>query len=440
MTSKALPDLSFTRGGLPLSKLLLDLVSFDEPSRDAAGKAIISIWNAAPGFDVSSLILPADLRQHRLRLKEIVRSSLHEIEIPASDFVSELISLRMRLDEELIRFANRSLLVFDEVLFGATKIVFEYLSRELLLDRAGLRLMLDRPGSGGSADEAAFAITRIGKDASEYFQILLDKLDRGSSRYPWPIPSAVAAIARSDNDKLNQLMDRLHSKTGKGWEAAVWAVEEVGTETGQLSEAFIDYLLGELLAAEWNESRFAQLITAVASIGRDRADVLDIVVSFATAATPHWPGKESDGSDTFDVMVDRAFAIDALKYFQAFPDRVLPILVSALNDFKEFDIDLGYYGERYRVCQCLASFGPAACVAVPAIARILEDDLSIPENESEGRGDLFSLIAAIGERAFSLENLLIEHRMREMEAGFYDEYDPEYELARALVAIRRAHD
>ena len=100
---------------------------------------------------------------------------------------------------------------------------------------------------------------------------------------------------------------------------------------------------------------------AIASLGRDRSQVVSWVLDQAAPATPRMRPCEGFPEHSYDeVMHFRGAAIDTLQFFTSFPNRVIPVLLEAFDSFQEYDPDFMHNGEHERVCMVLEEFGRTA--------------------------------------------------------------------------------
>src|SRR6516164_59248 len=104
---KVSPDLSFERDGRPLAAWLLDLVSDDRPTRQAAGEALGGMWYGTPRFSIPLAALDPDLLWQidgqQERFAKAVRSAVDSQDFPRLDFVRRLCRLRIAHDDDWCR-------------------------------------------------------------------------------------------------------------------------------------------------------------------------------------------------------------------------------------------------------------------------------------------------------------------------------------------------
>ena len=92
-------------------------------------------------------------------------------------------------------------------------------------------------------------------------------------------------------------------------------------------------------------------------------------------------------------MHERGNALSAIEYFTSYPDECLPVLIEALETFEEFDPDEGYHGPHSRISDVIAHFGSDAEIAALPLARHLEDE---PEEFATG---ILDCLASLGPAA-----------------------------------------
>jgi hypothetical protein len=112
----------------------------------------------------------------------------------------------------------------------------------------------------------------------------------------------------------------------------------------------------------------------MASLGRDREDVLEEVLALAAPRPPRItriPYGKGSSYEQDEVMLERGIALVGLRYFTKFPDRVVPVLADAIDTFEEYDPDWVDKGEHERVTSSLRAFGASSAKpAVPVYSRL----------------------------------------------------------------------
>ncbi len=307
--------------------------------------------------------------------------------------------------------------------------VFDTLDEALLLDRPGLVAMLaDR----ASRRDALGALARIGTPAVAFAPPLFDRIDEDNADGYSLDVQALGRIGRDDPGVIDGLLRRVRSGSPNVQQAAIAALGSAGPPlAGRLGVA-LDLLQG----ATHRPDLACIAIQALASVGHDDEAAFRRVLGLAGSRPPRWrsePGIPDYRQD--EVMMERAAAIDSFVRFPGHADRIVPVLVAALDTFEEYDSDWMQNGQHERICEALRSFGPDAAPAVPRLLRSLE------EQRAEGdRGHprcLLNLIAAIGPPVGRFLPLLERMRVEEFEdEAEAPEFDPDRPLDRAILTLR----
>jgi hypothetical protein len=365
---KLSPDLSFEREGRPLASWLLDLVSDDRPTRQVAGEALGGMWYGTPRFSIPLAALDPDLLWQidgqQERFAKAVRSAVDSQDFPRLDFVRRLCRLRIAHDDDWCRrvdqvgsygFLDRQAKkVFRQAESSQASghmasYVFGSLTSALLADPEGLRAMLS---NRQLFHEAAQALARIGRPAVAFAGYFLDLLDQPAGQYGFEGAFALGAIGRDESEVVDAVLRRLRQGDEQIRYRAASVLEHMGPQlAGRTDEA-----LQLLLEATCSPILVHAATPALASVGRDRIEALERVLEIAAPRPPRWRSEPSRPHDRYDeVMAERGTAIEALRYFVGFPERVIPVLLNAKQTFVEFDSDYMYGCGR--VEQVLAAFG-----------------------------------------------------------------------------------
>jgi HEAT repeat protein len=490
--SKRTPDLSFERDGRSLAVWLRDLVAVDDAVRLAAGQALQAMMIGLPCVHTKLTDLDLDalhtLEGQAERFTEAVRAAVAAPGFPVSKFVRRLIEYRIKLqtDWELRvdracrreeaasdvedRLAGRIESAVDEserakatdrftrwvcartardckrskeIYAGAESMtapgymastVFGALDKELLEDRAGLRTMLNPKLSLFS--EAVAALARIGPPALDFADVFLDLLDAGDLQFRFGCSKALGSIGRNDPAVIDALLQRLRSGSEPVRKEAAAALGFAGPPLAGRLEVALDLLLD---ATHAPEVQFAAT-AAVASVGRFRESALQRVLELAAPRPPRWRTLEGYPEHRYDeTMYQRGVAIESLRHFPYFVDRVMPTLIDAFDTFDEYDPDWSYNGEHCRVCWTLKAFGPQAAPVVPRLVRYLREWLGRPENEREWPKDAFGVLISIGTPATAALPILEHFRAtfalndESLTAQPLDAADP---LERSILVLR----
>src|SRR5438067_9238771 len=102
-----MPDFSFVREGRNLSEWLIDLVSEERSTREAAGEALGGMWHGFPKYStpLDDVILPpAEVQKDQKTLfAEAVRAAVEAPGFPKAEFVRRLCFLKIALSDEWLR-------------------------------------------------------------------------------------------------------------------------------------------------------------------------------------------------------------------------------------------------------------------------------------------------------------------------------------------------
>ena len=414
-------DYTFLRDGRTLADWLPQLVADERAARLAAAEALGGMWRAMPryGTDFATMeldpALPPDLVGQAERFNAAVREAVERPEFPKALFVRRLMLFRMSLQQDWLKRVGQSTMQDDDVdklqdrlleqslthadpaereraskrfarvfaaamardnkLYNAAEsmqasgmmshVVLGALDTALLAAPDVLRQMLDDKYLQGDAAEA---VARMGPAAKEFAPLLLGRMDAlGAEDYRFFGTRALASIGRDDPAVAAALLERLRSGNAGARRAALDTVEQIGPHLAGREEEAVS-VLRSLMATDG-----VSAVPALASVGRDREDVLAEVLEWAVPKPPRMRSPPDFPQFEYDeVMGERGVTIEALRYFTAFPERVVPVLTDAIDRFQEYDPDWGYErAEHGRVVASLRAFGAAAAPAAPVLARHL---------------------------------------------------------------------
>jgi hypothetical protein len=476
-------DFSFVRGGRTLSEWLLDLVADDRPTRHEAGEVLGGMWMGLPRYSTkwTDVELPKGraIAEQGERFKEAARAAVDASGFRRTYFVQRLCWLRLALYEDWLEKVNQKAgnrpnhhkyqerliekillsddeieraqaarrfckhfcasLTHDKKVNAAAEsmsasgmvsfLVFGALDQALLADPQGLWAMLrDRT----LRHEALKALERIGPPAIRFAGFLLERLDQATN-YGFDGARALGSIGGDDAGIVDALFHRLRDASEMRRARAAEVLTHMGPRLAGRAEEAVALLFNVALGGD---SRYVA-IAALASVGRERSDIVSWVLEQAAPAPPRLRPCEAFPEYSYDeVMHHRGWAIDALKFFTAFPDRVIPVLLEAFDTFQEYDPDLTYNGEHERVCMVLEEFGRAAAPAAPRLSRYLEEWLDRQEQDKTWPKDVFRVLEAIGPEA--AEALLPLWRMRSESLGDLAEslLDVDNELDRTIMTLQ----
>jgi hypothetical protein len=312
-------DDRFIRDGRTLGEWLRDLVSEDTEARQRAGEAITAMLWGVPSVhtDLEDVELP-DPEAQQAAFRAEIKAAVAAPDFPTAEFVqtlqgymySSVDAWLRQVKEETERFSR----VLDETLAAieadrspenvarqrqrfreeacreqnhadpeaealglthtASVFVFSALDEELLCDADGLRRMLDHDSL---RHEAIGALTRLGPRAAGFKDWLLEQFRTGVRGYE--VAEALAAVARDDAKIMGELAEAVTSPDAQIAAVACSTLEYVGPAALEHSPELIDVLLAAASRREDGVRRDA--IGALASIGRDREDVLQRILKAA---------------------------------------------------------------------------------------------------------------------------------------------------------------
>lgn len=436
-------DMSLVRDGRGVGEWLPGLVSEDAGERARAAEALGGMWQGKPRYStkweemegMASGVTP-DMAGQTKRFEQAVREAVDAPGFPRATFVRKLLLYRMAQKRDWLRrvsqmshqdetydrreteLIERALTSPDEAergraakrfgrLFCAalsrdqrlsdgaesmqppgmvSYLVFNALGEPLLEASDLLREMLaDRY----EQSHALEALVRIGTKGRAFATDLLSVLDQARDDGGFYGAHAMAAVGRGDPEVVGELVRRLREGTPVVKSGAAATLEEMGTDVAGREGEIVD-LLRPMLAGP--ETRYAG-VGALASVGRDREDVMREVVELARPKEPRWKAvKQGKYEHRYDeTMWDRGVAIHALRYFTRFPDQVVPVLADAVETFEEYDPDLQRGQSAHeRVVNSLRAFGPAAAAAVPVLVR------HVRQGDGEADMEVIRLLGDIG--------------------------------------------
>jgi hypothetical protein len=341
MTNHPKPDLSFERDGRSLAAWLIGLVSDDRPTREAAAQALGGMRTGWPkwstrlkGLYVTDLPEWSKLEVQPQRFAEEVRRTVNSADFPKADFVHRLCQARVADEREWLRLVRRNQTERDgnrAPRFVGYQ-VFAALDSALLEDPEGLLAMRrDRQLFA----EAAQAIERIGPAAVSFAGFFLDLLDQQPGPAWDYYPLTLGSIARGNQTIVDALLLRLETGNDRVRWGAAATLERMGPDLAGREDKAIQLLLD----VSSRPPVSAAVISALASVGRDRPEALERVLQLAAPRPPRWVCEPITGHRYDEVMHERSGAIEALGYFHKFRDRLVPVLQDAMNTFEEFDPD-----------------------------------------------------------------------------------------------------
>lgn len=401
-------DPRWVRDGRSMREWLLLLVSSDRAARRQAENAISAMFWGAPVADATVYQhSPKDVLGHRRDFARAIADTLASAGFDGEPFVRAALVQMRRARVESRRATKLEDAFFDSDADDDQDRAFEQLKARKAEHHAGklansfgdrtLHQVIEHAGAvlmrvpdvvrkairhEATADTFAKAVESLGPSAVVFAPDLIAQLDSSladeRARKWFRYPSALAAVGRENAATVAALEHRLLSPNGAIRGGAAQTLERMGDAAARRSPTLVETL--KRLSAP---PRY-ELLASLASVGRNRRDVLEIVLEAARPAPPRmisppqFPRYQND-----ETMHVRGTALEALAYFPSFPERAVPVLVDALATFEEYDPDWGYErGNHGRVVHSLSRFAPdAAAAAVPALVERLRG----PDGETDWR-------------------------------------------------------
>jgi hypothetical protein len=426
MENQLFPDYSFDREGQPLSAWLLMLVDHDRTVRDHAGEVLHAMELGLP-HAMTSLEAMAeypDTRTQMARTESAIRETLAQPNFPTSEYVRRLCGKMISMHQDWLRRVeegafNRSedwapgLLPAELVSSSGymTGRVFRALSRELLVASDLLVEMLETPP--GLRSEAAEAMVRIGPPANALANSLLQHLDAKSGSIGGTTPCfygahALGVLSRNQCGFIDKLIQRLRSDAAEIRASAAETLECVGPNVCGREEEIVS----QLMASVSRSGSFAAGVGAIASVGRHIQQARSFVISRALPGEPRIVTNPGPSGCPHDItMFERGEAIRAMRHFADYPDECVPVLISSLDSFEEYDPDLEYFGPASRIADALAAFGVNASAAVGSLLRYLANA------ENNYPRDVIRALVAIGKASAGAIHILQELHLKSADSN-----------------------
>ncbi|MFL5327348.1 MAG: HEAT repeat domain-containing protein [Gemmataceae bacterium] len=277
-------------------------------------------------------------------------------------------------------------LVVQQVAAG---FVFEALHEQLLLVPRQFRELLRHKSLGY---HAVRALERIGPPAVGFADVLFARLDACKSRPGFYDSRALANIIRQDRKLIQKVVNRLDSPFLGVACAAADTLGALGESAVRLVPDSINSVMRMSKSKSARRRAFAATTLGILTTGTDVAVDRLLVLSIHRDA---W---------------EKGAAISALGQIARQPERVVPRLIAAFDDFEEPDPDYTYYSHHERVVRALQGYGSQATSAVPALIRHIRN--------SDGDIDrgVLETLANLGNHASAalpiLKKLIRQHRFR----------------------------
>lgn len=425
-------DYSFEREGLGLADWLWRLVDPDPHQRLAAGEALQAMLQGMPSIHINwgELVAIPDVPAQQSRFEEALHQTLAQPDFDTPQFVRKLVAVRLaqatdwlqRVDREMARTNQRdehferiaerlmktitvsgteaakqhameqfirlcavyiagSCCPKDNPLAGAESmslaghLVFTMLGTELLTAPEALEVMLQHEKERWTA---LAALARIGPPAVAFAPSLMKQLDAlGAGASHDSSGYALGSIGRGNPEIVAEVIRRLESPSPPVRQAAVQALEQMGTDVCGHEELIAQRLAGLLDSEE--VGHFA--MRALASVGRHLPWVRERILERARPRPPQWKTDPNFPDYQFDhVMWERGTALSAMRYLTDYPNACVPVLIEATASFEEYDPDLCYDGPLGRISAVLCNFGPqAAAAAAPLVAHLRDEGEDFPK-------------------------------------------------------------
>lgn len=340
-------EVQFTYEGRRLDRWLLELVANDWHRRNEAAEAIQEIRFRPPQTVDTAAGAHAHLEAFDLAIREAVQTP----DFPLQPFLASLVGVLRGDGPQQGRKADAQE-AFTQSL--AASFVFLALNEEILLVPDEIRTMLRDSRQRWNAIQV---IERLGPKAEVFADDLIAQLDASTPRRPFDAPDALAAVVRDDTNRIRQLVDRLEASEPAVAEGAAETLYSLGPQAAEAVPDCVDRLLA--IAGRDDSPIRSSAVTALGQVTRGT----DVAVEplLALSASPN--------------TKVRGAALTALGDIGRQPEKVVPRLIEAFEDYQEEDSDWLYYSQHERVVRALQAFGEAAASAIPAlVARVRRED------------------------------------------------------------------
>jgi hypothetical protein len=184
------------------------------------------------------------------------------------------------------------------------------------------------------------AVRRIGPPAKEFIPLVRRIGDAAT----------LAALIREDKEEIEKVLLQLENYDHR----TVFFTFRVLKYLGPIAQSQIPDALDRVKKATKYVPWTSDSMKSLASVGRHDSESLDIILTLM----PDYPGA----------------VIDYLSYFTDFPEKVVPILISALDTFEEYDPDWQREGDHARVVHTLTYFGAKGAEAVEPLLNLLTQE------------------------------------------------------------------
>ncbi len=302
---------------------------------------------------------------------------------------------RNRRVEELIRQSTMAGLVFGG------------LREQLLLVPDRVRAMLHETTH---AFGVGSVLERMGAAAAPFADDLIALLDAGRCGHHYSFAKTLAAVVGSDPQRVGQVVDRLDSPDKWVSIGAASTLGILGPKVGELAPECVEKLR-KLTAAGDLDVR----CPAISALGDVTAGT-DVAVDWLLELS-----RDEDG------WVKGA-AISALGRVARQPQKVVPRLIEAFDDYEEQDPDYTHDSDHELVVKALQAFGAEAAPAVPALVEHIWREPYENERPQIDAGVVETLgkIGPAAHEALSiLEKLALEPREEDEDYDEEDDFEEE---------------
>ncbi len=284
--------------------------------------------------------------------KEAVQATLSEPDFPRIEWMNQLIDFLSWMSEELRRvtlvdFNPEQIKVLGNQNFAGHR-VFDASGKHLLDLPERLFEALERKGLRGTVETL---LSAVAEDVPE--ELMAELWERWQGRGMLRVDTLATLIQHRPH-----YIERVGRLLGED-ERAVYVLRYVGPVAAQIVPECVPTLLTWLE----NGHRQGEAIPALSTLTCGQEIAVEPLLKL---------------SYSDDIWVKGA-ALEALGRIARCPEKVVPRLIAAFDDYQEPDSDAYWHSEHLVVTQALCAFGPAAAPAIPALmARLKTGDTIDP--------------------------------------------------------------